>query len=194
MRAVVLEQIAAPNDHGNAAAEQTLLAESGRLAHHPAEPVLQGAKGERITVEEMRQVIEQPSNEEAACVIDPCARRAFSYDTQTISELEHARRAKKTVPPLGGFAGLAGFPRPVQIHDAEHADLGDRLLDAARTIGDDAREVLTNADLAFELNECALGQRARVVREFAENDTAVPGSRGLALARVAIFPEAVGCQ
>src|ERR1035438_8006939 len=97
-------------------------------------------------------------------------------------------------PQLGGLAGLAGFPRPVQIHDAVHADLGDRLLHAARTICDDPREVLTNADLAFELNECALRQPTRVVREFAENNTAVPGSGRLALARVAIFPEAVRCQ
>jgi hypothetical protein len=55
-------------------------------------------------------------------------------------------------PPSGDLPGPAGFRRPLETHDAEHTDLGDRSLHAARAICEDARSVLARADLAFELN------------------------------------------
>jgi hypothetical protein len=105
-------------------------------------------------------------------------------------------------PPSGGLVKSAlgrplrsaGFRRPVEIHDAEYTDLSNGLLRAARAVGDDARSVLTGADLAFDLHVRTLGESARVAREFAEDHTAVPFRCRAALAGVAVFPDAMGRQ
>jgi hypothetical protein len=67
----------------------------------------------------------------------------------------------------------------------------DGPLHAARAIGEDARSVLASADLAFELNVRALGESARVGREFAKDNTAVPFGDGLAPAGATVFPAAM---
>lgn len=61
---------------------------------------------------------------------------------------------------LGGPFRPAGFRRPVEIHDAEYTDLSNGLLHAARAVGEDARSVLTGADLAFDLHVRTLGESA----------------------------------
>jgi len=59
IRAVLLEEIAAPNGHGHTAAEQTLLAEVVGLRTILLNLFFKLASGERITAEEMQRLIER---------------------------------------------------------------------------------------------------------------------------------------
>jgi hypothetical protein len=59
VRSVLLEEIAAPDGHGHAAAEQTLLAEVVGLRTILLNMFFKLANGERITAEEMQRLIER---------------------------------------------------------------------------------------------------------------------------------------
>jgi hypothetical protein len=100
-------------------------------------------------------------------------------------------------PPFGAHLRLGRglvLRGPVEFDDSERADFGDRLLHLGRLLAGRLLRVLAGANLAFDLDVRALGQRRGVLAELAPGNAAVPGGLRLILARFAILPTALGGQ